>query len=212
MAIERLNFPSGDLATNSSLLWCSRSREGILVDPGGEPEEILDLALREGVAIQTILLTHAHVDNIAAVPLLRDETSCGVALHRADWTLWEAMDEQCAELGMPVPLLPELDEDFQDGDLIHFGHEQLQVLHLPGHTPGHCGFAMESIRLCLIGDACFSSAAGRTDLWGGNESDQEHSLDRLAALPADWELVPGHGPHFSPSDVAKARLRRSTNI
>lgn len=212
MAIERLSFPSGDLATNSALLWCSRTREGVLVDPGGEPEEILDLALREGVAIQTILLTHAHVDNLAAVPLLRDETSCGVALHRADWPLWEAMAEQCAELGMPIPELPELDEDFQDGNILHFGHEHLQVLHLPGHTPGHCGFALAPIGLCLIGDACFSMAAGRTDLWGGSESDQEHSLDRLASLPADWELVPGHGPSLSPSGVAKARQRRSTNI
>lgn len=212
MAIERLNFPSGDLATNSTLLWCSRTREAVLVDPGGEPEEILDIALREGVAIQTILLTHAHVDNLAAVPLLRDETSCGVALHRADWPLWEAMAEQCAELGMPVPLLPELDEDFADGDLIRFGHEQLRVLHLPGHSPGHCGFAMESIGLCLIGDACFSSAAGRTDLWGGNDPDQERSLDRLAGLPVEWELVAGHGPNLAPPDVARARQRRSTNI
>lgn len=212
MAIERLSFPSGDLATNSTLLWCSRTREGVLVDPGGEPEEILDLVLRQGVAIQTILLTHAHVDNLAAVPLLREETSCGVALHRADWHLWEAMAEQCAELGMLVPLLPELDEDFKDGDAIHFGHERLQVLHLPGHSPGQCGFAMDSIGLCLIGDACFSSAAGRTDLWGGSESDQEHTLDRLAALPVDWELVPGHGPNFGPANIAKARQRRSTNI
>lgn len=212
MAIERLNFPSGDLATNSALFWCSRTREGVLVDPGGEPEEILDLALTRGVAIQTILLTHAHVDNLGAVPLLRDETSCGVALHRADWPLWEAMAEQCAELGMPVPELPELDEDFVDGDTIHFGHEQLQVLHLPGHTPGHCGFALASIGVCMIGDSCFSSAAGRTDLWGGNESDQERTLDRLANLPADWELVPGHGTGLYPADIEKARKRRSTNI
>jgi hydroxyacylglutathione hydrolase len=212
MAIERLNFPSGDLATNTTLLWCSKTMEGVLVDPGGEPEEILDLALRQGVAIQTILLTHAHVDNLAVVPLLREETSCGVALHRADWHLWEGMAEQCAELGMLVPTLPELDEDFKDGDTIHFGRERLQVLHLPGHSPGHCGFAMDTIGLCLIGDACFATAAGRADLWGGNESDQERTLDRLAALPADWELVPGHGPGLGPSGVGKARQRRSTNI
>jgi glyoxylase-like metal-dependent hydrolase (beta-lactamase superfamily II) len=212
MGIERLSFPSGDLATNSTLFWCSRTREGILVDPGGEPEEILDLALRQGVAIQTILLTHAHVDNLAAVPLLRDETSCGVALHKADWPLWESIAEQCAELGMPVPDLPELDEDFEDGDIVDFGHEHLEVLHLPGHTPGLCGFAFPSLGLCLVGDSCFAVAAGRTDLWLGNDSDQERTLDRLERLPSDWELFPGHGPGFSPGCVAKARQRRSTNI
>jgi hydroxyacylglutathione hydrolase len=212
MAIRHLIFCSGDLGTNSGLFWCTRTREGILVDPGGEPEEILDLALRQGVAIRTIFLTHAHVDNVAAVPLLREETSCGVALHRADRPLWENIADECAELGMPVPDLPEIEEEFADGEILEFGRERAEVLHLPGHTPGHCGLAFPSVDLCMVGDACFSTAAGRTDLWGGNESDLEKTLDRLSRLPAHWKLVPGHGPSFLPSTVAMARKQRSTNI
>jgi len=212
MAIRHLIFCSGDLGTNTGLFWCTRTREGILVDPGGEPEEILDLALRQGVAIRTIVLTHAHVDNLAAVPLLREETSCGVALHRLDRPLWENIADECAELGMPVPDLPDIDEHFVDGDILEFGRERAEVLHLPGHSPGHCGFSFLPLELCMVGDACFSTAGGRTDLWGGDDARQEATLDRLEHLPADWTLVPGHGPCFPPSAIARARLQRSTNI
>ena len=212
MGIEHLIFPSGDLSTNSALFWCTRTREGILVDPGGEADEILDLALRQGVSIRTIVITHAHVDNLAAVPLLRDETSCGVAVHRADWPLWEAMEEQCKELGMPVPDLPEIDEELVEGVPVEFGRERAEILHIPGHSPGHCAVAVHDLGICLVGDACFAAGTGRTDLWGGSEADQERTLERLSRLPADWTLVPGHGPTFAACGVAKARRMRSTNI
>ena len=212
MAIEHLIFPSGNLATNTGLFWCTRTREGILVDPGGEPDEILDIALRQGVCIRTIVLTHAHIDNLAAAPILREETSCGIALHRADWNLWEAIEEQCKELGMPVPDLPEIDEEITEGTPVQFGRERADVIHLPGHSPGHCGIAFPDLEICLVGDACFSGAAGRTDLWNGNEADQEHTLDRISRLPPSWALLPGHGPTFAPSAVARARHQRSTNI
>lgn len=212
MALEHLIFPSGELGTNTALFWCDRTREGVLVDPGGEPDEIFDLLLSHGVSLVTIVLTHAHVDNIAAVGRLREDTSCGVALHREDWPLWEAVEEQCRELRMPVPDLPEIDEALCEGVPVLFGRERLDVLHLPGHSPGHCGFVADELSLCLVGDACFSSAAGRCDLWCGDESLQELTLDRIQKLPAHWTLVGGHGPSFSSTDVPRARRLRSTNF
>jgi len=212
MAIEHLIFPSGDLGTNTALFWCDKTREGVLVDPGGEPEEIFDLLLTHGVALRTIVLTHAHIDNLGAVPLLREDTACGVAVHRADWPLWEAIEEQCRELGMPVPDLPEIDEDLSEGSRVEFGREHLDVIHLPGHSPGHCGFIADELSLCLVGDACFSTAAGRCDLWLGDEFAQERTLDRIQKLPSEWTLLPGHGAAFSARTVAKARLQRSTNF
>ncbi|MEN9309222.1 MAG: hypothetical protein RL173_3154 [Fibrobacterota bacterium] len=212
MALEHLIFPSGDLGTNTALFWCGKTREGVLVDPGGEPDEIFDLLLTHGISLRTIVLTHAHVDNLGAIPALREDTSCGVAVHRADWPLWEAIEEQCRELGMPVPELPEIDEEFSEGSRIEFGKEHLEVIHLPGHSPGHCGFIADEISLCLVGDACFASAAGRCDLWLGNEFEQERTLDRIQRLPASWTLLPGHGDAFVPAAVAKARFQRSTNF
>jgi hydroxyacylglutathione hydrolase len=113
---------------------------------------------------------------------------------------------------MPVPELPEIDEEFSEGSRIEFGKEHLEVIHLPGHSPGHCGFIADEISLCLVGDACFASAAGRCDLWLGNEFEQERTLDRIQRLPASWTLLPGHGDAFVPAAVAKARFQRSTNF
>lgn len=212
MALEHLIFPSGPLGTNSALIWCDRTHEGILVDPGGEPEEILDLALERGVCIRNILLTHAHPDNLAALPQVREETASGVSLHRDDLPLWEAMSELCGELGMLVPELPEVDEYLFEGHLVAFGKEKVEILHLPGHSPGHCGILVTSAGFCMVGDACFSSSNGRTDLWGGDSAAQEATLDRLERLDPHLLLIGGHGPSFPVRDVSRARRMKSTNI
>ncbi|HNY31473.1 MAG TPA: MBL fold metallo-hydrolase [Fibrobacteria bacterium] len=212
MALEHLIFPSGPLGTNSALIWCDRTNEGILVDPGGEPEEILDLALARRVCIRNIVVTHAHPDNIGALPLVRDETSSGVSLHREDIPLWEAMAELCGELGMPAPDLPEVDEYLSEGHRVTFGKEDVEIIHLPGHSPGHCGILVRQAGLCLIGDCCFSTATGRTDLWGGDEPSQQRTLERLSRMDPAWTLVPGHGQAFSASDLPRAKRMKSTNI
>lgn len=212
MAIEHLIFPSGPLGTNSALIWCDRTHEGILVDPGGEPEEILDMALARGVCIRNILVTHAHPDNVAALPMVRDETASGVSLHRDDLPLWEAMGELCGELGMLVPELPEVDEYLFDGHIVTFGKEKVEIIHLPGHSPGHCGIIVRSAGFCMIGDCCFATATGRTDLWGGDDTQQERTLAKLEGFDPDWSLVGGHGPAFFVRDLARARRMKSTNI
>lgn len=212
MALEYLIFPSGPLGTNSALIWCDRTREGILVDPGGEPEEILDLALARGVCIRNILVTHAHPDNLGALPQVRDETASGVSLHKEDLRLWEAMPDLCTELGLPALDLPEVDEYLSEGHLVDFGKEKVEIIHLPGHSPGHCGIMVPQAGFCLIGDCCFSTATGRTDLWGGDESSQERTLARIGRLDPSLKLVPGHGPVFTVADLARARRMKSTNI
>lgn len=212
MALEHLIFPSGDLGCNTALLWCDRTREGILVDPGGEPDEILGLMVERGVALRSIVLTHAHPDNLMAVPKLREETVCDVLLHRDDRELWESMEAFCTEFGWPVPDLGDVDEWLEEDSVVRFGREQVGIVHLPGHSPGHCGVVVPPLSLLLCGDCCFAGGAGRADLLRGDEEAQARSLDRLQAWPFDWTLLPGHGPSFTSADVPKARRRTSTGI
>lgn len=212
MALEHLIFPSGDLGCNTALLWCGRTREGILVDPGGEPDEILGLMAERGVALRSIVLTHAHPDNLFAVPKLREETVCDVLLHRADQELWESMESLCTEFGWPVPDLGDVDEWIDEGSEVRFGREKAGIVHLPGHSPGHCGIVVPELTLLLCGDCCFAGGSGRTDLLRGDDETQARSLDRLQAWDPSWTLLPGHGPAFASADVPKARRRVSTGI
>lgn len=212
MAIEHLIFPSGDLGCNTALFWCDKTREGILVDPGGEPDEILALATENGVALRAIVLTHAHPDNLLAVPGLREATVCDVLLHKADRELWDNIEAQCNEFGWLVPDLGEVDEWLEEGSKIRFGREFVEIVHLPGHSPGHCGIVVAPLELLMCGDCCFAGGAGRTDLMRGDEEAQARSLDRLQGWPAGWTLLPGHGPTFTSADVPQARRRTSTGI
>jgi glyoxylase-like metal-dependent hydrolase (beta-lactamase superfamily II) len=196
MSLEHLIFPSGLLGTNTALLWCTRTHEGVLIDPAGEPEEILDIALEHGVAIRGIALTHAHFDHAAAVPLLKELTSADLYVHPLDMPLWEGMEAQCDHFGVPPFSLPEPDFLIEEGGTIEIGKQRLAVMHLPGHSPGSCGFLACDSQLLLCGDVAFARGVGRTDLWGGSDEALRSSLIRLRALPATIEIVPGHGPTF----------------
>jgi len=204
MSLDYQIFPSGLLGTNSALVWCTRTREGVLIDPAGEPEEILDIALGYGVAIRGIALTHAHFDHAAAVPELKEITSADLYVHPLDLPLWEGMEGQCRHFGMPVFRLPDPDFMLEEGGVIEVGKEKLSVMHFPGHSPGSCGFLACDANLLFCGDVAFAHGVGRTDLWGGSEASLRTSLARLRTLPDTIEVIPGHGEFFRPSHAGRS--------
>ena len=169
----------GAYQTNCHIL--SNGSEAIVIDPGYEPDTILDSL--EGLTLKAILLTHGHFDHVGAVRELVAETGCAVYIHAAE-----------ADLPPMVTAGPlYYTHTFDEGDTITpISGVELHVLHTPGHTPGS---------VCLIcgqelfaGDTLFAGSCGRVDLPGGDPARMLQSLRRLASLEADYRVYPGHGP------------------
>ena len=169
----------GAYQTNCYLL--SNDTEALVIDPGYEPDTILDSL--EGLTLKAILLTHGHFDHVGAVKELVAETGCEVYIHAAENTMPPMMTAG--------PLY--FTRTYAEGDTIApIAGAELTVLHTPGHTPGS---------VCLLwgqelfaGDTLFAGSCGRVDLPGGDPAQMMQSLNRLASLQADYRVHPGHGP------------------
>jgi glyoxylase-like metal-dependent hydrolase (beta-lactamase superfamily II) len=160
----------GSLQTNCYILSDEASGEAVVIDPGDEARKLL--AAVQGLKVLYIVLTHGHPDHFGAIDELKKKTGAQLLGHPADnWFLKQ-------------------DQEIKEGDTISFGQEKLKVYHTPGHsqgsiclyTPGHL----------FSGDTLFYSDHGRTDLPGGSGDEMKHSLKRLAGLPAETKVYPGH--------------------
>jgi glyoxylase-like metal-dependent hydrolase (beta-lactamase superfamily II) len=190
-------FPVGPLGCNCTIVGHKGSGEAIVIDPGGDADEIL-LTLREyGLTrVRQILHTHAHFDHFLASGHVREATGAKLCLHRADEPLWNILDRQCAMFGIPFEPVPPPDhwlsheEELPLTDVV-----QGQAIHTPGHSPGSMCFLFEAAGTLVSGDTLFRGGIGRTDLWGGDAQAIERSIKkRLYTLDEDLTVIPGHGP------------------
>lgn len=160
----------------------------VLIDPG-EPSEALH-ALIDGLQIEWIINTHAHPDHIGGDFFIAQETGAKVLLHRADLELFEHLiGSQLKENGTL--------EFMAEGQTITVGDIDLDVWHTPGHSPGSVTLRWEAKKALFTGDLLFAGSIGRTDFPGGSDKEMRQSLRRVAMLPGDWRLYPGHGPETS---------------
>lgn len=180
----------GPLETNCYIVWDEASGEGVIIDPGDEPDRILELS--GGLDIKYIVLTHAHFDHAGAVPELKEATGARVALHPGDLEAYRSVAEQAAFWGFDSGPMPEPDVMLEDGDELKAGALRLRVLHTPGHSPG--GICLLGDGVLFSGDTLFQGSVGRTDFSGGSASQLLESFRRLMALPAETVVLPGHGP------------------
>jgi glyoxylase-like metal-dependent hydrolase (beta-lactamase superfamily II) len=182
----------GPLQENCWLVTDELAGEAVLVDPGDEADRLADLVAASGARLTAIWLTHAHVDHVGAVAPLVERFGVPVALHLDDRPLYERAPTIGQMYGMRIPPLPEPAQALAEGDRLHVGRLAFDVLHLPGHAPGHVAFVGQG--LAFVGDVVFAGSIGRTDLPLSDPRAMRRSLERVAALPPDTVLHPGHGP------------------
>ncbi|MBV2235018.1 MAG: MBL fold metallo-hydrolase [Sterolibacterium sp.] len=195
-------IPVTPFQQNCSLLWCEQTREAAVVDPGGDIDRILAVVQQQGVRLVKILLTHGHIDHAGGTAELMARQPLQVeGPQQDDQFLIDQLSQQGRMFGLASGGSFTPDRWLQDGDQVSFGQITLDVLHCPGHTPGHVVFFHAPSRLALVGDVLFQGSIGRTDLPGGDTQGLLNSIrGKLWPLGNDVRFIPGHGPMSSFGD------------
>jgi len=187
-------LPVGLIQTNCYIAGCPETKAGAVIDPGGDPERILAEVERQGLSIKYVLNTHAHFDHTDANGAIVRATGATLALHPLELPLLKASGG-AALFGLQADPSPLPDLELQDGDELEVGTLRFQVLHTPGHTPGHVCFYEQAEGVLFDGDVLFQRSIGRTDLPGGSYQQMMDSIQRvLFALPEETVVYSGHGP------------------
>lgn len=182
----------GPLQVNSYLVGCEETKEGIVIDPGGDSPVILSQIDALGLNIAYIVNTHGHVDHVAANRSLQEATGAPIAIHRLD-APWFTSPQGGLALILGATPGPPADILLEEGDEVRFGNISLKILHTPGHTLG--GISLLGKGVIFTGDALFNMGIGRTDFPGGDFKTLMESIkSKLFALPEDTVVYPGHGP------------------
>jgi glyoxylase-like metal-dependent hydrolase (beta-lactamase superfamily II) len=189
-------IPVTSFQQNCTLLWCEYTGAAAVVDPGGETDRILAEIKRRKVTPAKILLTHTHIDHAGGTGDLAEALEVPIeGPHRDDKPWLDALDQQSSMFGLPParPFVP--DRWLGDGDRVTLGNQELEVIHCPGHTPGHVVFFHRQDRLALVGDVLFKGSVGRTDFPLGDHQVLLRCIrERLLPLGEDVRFIPGHGP------------------
>jgi glyoxylase-like metal-dependent hydrolase (beta-lactamase superfamily II) len=192
MALRWKSLTVGPFGMNAYLLWCERTRAGILIDPGDEIDLILQTMAALQVKPERIIITHAHLDHVLHARTAQERLSIPLAMHRDDEPLLQKLPFQAEMFGLGAPEPPRVDDYLAEGDEVHFGEITLHVLHAPGHSPG--SIILYGENTAVVGDVLFQGSIGRTDLPGGSYETLIRSIRRkLLTLPDQVRILPGHG-------------------
>lgn len=189
-------IPVTPFQQNCSLVWDSATMRGALVDAGGEIERLLERVRHHGVQLEKLLVTHGHLDHASGVRDLAERLGLPIEGPHQDDLFWiEGIPEAASRYGFPPARSFTPDRWLQHGDTVTVGSLAFDVLHCPGHTPGHVVFHHAPSRLAFVGDVLFQGSIGRTDFPRGNHAQLIDAIrNRLFPLGDDNRFVPGHGP------------------
>ena len=192
---------------NGYVVGCEETREGIVIDPGDEVEQLLEVVREQALTIRYILLTHAHLDHVTGVGAAKRALNAPVGLHTDDNFLYESVVQQGMMFGVGVEPQPPVDFFYEKDQSLAFGHLASWPLHTPGHCPGGVCLAVgkpgEQARTLFVGDTLFAGSIGRTDLPGGDMDTLMRSIRNvLFTFPDDTVVYSGHG---EPTTVGRER-------
>jgi glyoxylase-like metal-dependent hydrolase (beta-lactamase superfamily II) len=194
--MRHIVVPVTPFEQNCTIFWCEETRRAAVIDPGGDVDRILAVLQREGLSIEKILVTHGHIDHAGGVAALAARTGVPVEGPHEEDRFWiVGMPQQSRMFGFSGVDSFEPDRWLKAGDKVRFGNVELDVLHCPGHTPGHVVFFSAADRLAQVGDVLFQGSIGRTDFPRGDHDTLIRSIKEvLFPLGDDVAFVPGHGP------------------
>lgn len=181
---------------------CDQTKEAVIIDPGGNEEEILAACQEGNLKVKYIINTHGHPDHVCGNKHLKDATGADIVMHEADDEFFAQpqVEQFFSQLGLTPS--PPVDKCVVDGEKLVLGKESLSVIHTPGHTPG--GICLYSSPNLFTGDTLFAGGVGRTDFPGGSTSELLNSIkNRLLTLPPDTIVWPGHGYGGESSTIAQ---------
>lgn len=195
--IELRLVPVTPFQQNCSLLFDRESKDAVLIDPGGEADRIKSILDELGLTLKEIWLTHGHLDHAGGADQLREELDVPVIGPHKDDQFWmDGITEQWAQYGHPGvgrSVVP--DRYLNDGDELSLGGATFNVVHTPGHTPGHVVIYNQELSIAFVGDVLFAGSVGRTDFPKSNPDDLIASIrNKLWPLGNEMRFVPGHGP------------------
>ena len=191
---------------NMYILWDEASRDAVVVDPGmmreAEREMVTKFIEGQKLNVIHILLTHLHIDHITSARWLADKTGADVCACALDAQLGRELPDQVAQFHLKIESEPlDIDHILSDGDVLPLGEESIQVLHVPGHSPGGLAFYLPQSGLLISGDTIFNGSVGRTDLWGGDMAQLINSIrEKILPLPDETVIASGHGPTTTIAD------------
>lgn len=196
-SINAFIIPVTAFQQNCTVMFDAETKSGVVVDPGGDVERIVEVLKEQGITVEAIWLTHGHIDHAGGAMDLKDALGVNIiGPHKADDMLLSRLEDQAKMFGLDDKVRNVTpDRWLEDGDSVSFGDHTFEVLHCPGHAPGHVVFYNRAASFAHVGDVLFSGSIGRTDLPGGDHAALIASIkNKLFPLGDETGFICGHGP------------------